>query len=113
VYRGGFVPDYRHPTMAPRKKTCGLDPLPWVRADQIESAVLTELFNTFGNASAIERAVKAASTDGDSHDQKRTKLQSQLGQVASARNQILSLIEKGLITSEPLPERAKNKRLRY
>lgn len=88
---------YRH-AMSDGGRQCTIRPRPLVRADSIESAVVRDLFNLFGNSAAIERAVNGAAPDCDKTLAKRNRLQGELDKVEKARNRILGMIEKDVIT---------------
>jgi len=90
---------YRH-AHTERARECPLDPRPWVRADKIEQAVISDLFKLFGNPAAIERAVKAAVPDCDKALKRRGLLEEELAKIDRARNRLLDLIEKDAITDE-------------
>ncbi|MFO1095952.1 MAG: recombinase family protein [Planctomycetaceae bacterium] len=47
---------YRH-AHTTRVKACTCTPRPWVRSDELEAAVVNQLFETFGNPAAVERAL--------------------------------------------------------
>jgi hypothetical protein len=88
---------YRH-AHTDRIRQCPLRPRPWVRADQIEAAVVGDLFNMLGNPAAIERAIKSAIPDCDKTMQKRQRLEDDLAKIDKARNRVLTLIEKDALT---------------
>ncbi len=77
---------------------CSLDPLPWVRADKLEAAVVRDVFNLLGNPAAIERAVKAAIPDANKAIRQRERLQADVAKIQKARDRVLSLIQKDAIT---------------
>jgi hypothetical protein len=57
---------------------CFLRPRPWVRSDDLESAVFDEIFRMFGNKPALERAMKAAIPQCDQALKRRERLQADL-----------------------------------
>jgi DNA invertase Pin-like site-specific DNA recombinase len=82
----------------PGSRPCPFDPQPWVPARAIERAVLTDLFNLFGNPAAIERAVKAAVPDCDKALKRQEHLKAELAKVERARGRVLDLIDKDALT---------------
>jgi DNA invertase Pin-like site-specific DNA recombinase len=88
---------YRH-AHTKRDRPCPLTPRPWVRADAVEASVVAELFRLYGNPVAIERAVRAAVPDCEKLLAKRQQLEADLGKVGKARERLLGLIVKGLLT---------------
>jgi DNA invertase Pin-like site-specific DNA recombinase len=88
---------YRH-AHTRRCRHCPLRPKPCIRADAIEEAVLSELFQLCGNPAMIERAVKAAIPDCDALLEKQQRLGADLDKVSKSRERLLSLIVKGTIT---------------
>tara|TARA_R110001592_G_scaffold8400_4_gene46009 strand:+ start:3478 stop:4626 length:1149 start_codon:yes stop_codon:yes gene_type:complete len=93
---------YRHRTKA-RHCNCEVTPRPYVRADQLEDAVILHLFDTFGNPKAVERAIEEATPDLKRQKEclkKIQRLNSDLAGIKKARNSILNLIEKGSLTEE-------------
>lgn len=94
----GLISYYRH-AHTERARTCSLSPRPWVRADAIESAVVRQLFDLFGNPAAIERAVKSAVPDGDKLLKRKRRLEADIAKVGQARDRILELVIKEAITT--------------
>lgn len=93
---------YRHRTRA-RHCECKVTPRPFVRADQLEDAVIRHLFDTFGNPKAVERAIEEATPDLKRRKEclkKIQRLNSDLKSIKKARDSILNLIEKGSLTEE-------------
>src|SRR5262249_32127400 len=90
---------YRH-AHAKRKRTCPLSPRPWVPADTIERAVVSDLFDMLGNPAAIERAVKAAVPDCDKALEQRRPLEDELAKVGRGRERVLGLVAKDLLTDD-------------
>jgi hypothetical protein len=88
---------YRHATHEEALK-CPLRPWPWVPARRIEAAVLEDLFELFGNPAQIERALKAAVPDCDDALKRRERLRKEHDGVQRARERILGLIRKDLIS---------------
>jgi hypothetical protein len=95
--RGNIRRYYRH-AHAPRERQCPVDPKPWVRADKIEMAVLSDLFKMVGNPAAIERAVRAAIPDCDKELRRKAQLEGALTKVDKARDRILDLVTRDAIT---------------
>lgn len=91
------VRHYNH-THAGNALNCPIRPRPWVRSDKIEEQVIRQLFDMFGNPTAIERAVKAAVPDCERALKQRERLQTELAGIDRARTRLLGLIEKDAIT---------------
>jgi DNA invertase Pin-like site-specific DNA recombinase len=89
---------YRH-THTSRKRECPLHPRPWVRADEIEEAVVRDLFCMLGNPAAIERAVKAAVPDYDDAKARRDRLQADLTKLEKARGRVVDAIADGVLSA--------------
>jgi DNA invertase Pin-like site-specific DNA recombinase len=86
---------YRH-AVTPRERQCTLPaPRPWVRADDIERAVVRDLFKMVGNPAAIERAIRSAVPDSDEALRRRAKLADDLTGIERARERLLSLVTSG------------------
>lgn len=96
---------YRHNL---RSDKCPLRPRPLVRADAIEPAVVRDLFNMFGNAAAIERAVKDGTPDRSQAMKRRDRVQVEIGKIVTARNRILTYVEKDTITDEQAEARLRD-----
>jgi hypothetical protein len=93
---------YRHSRLA-RARKCSHDPAPYVRADQLEDAVVRHLFETFGNPKAVERAIEEATPNLKKVQECRermARLTSDLANVEQSRNTILTLIERESLTVE-------------
>jgi DNA invertase Pin-like site-specific DNA recombinase len=88
---------YRH-AHHDRARACPLRPRPCVRADVIEEAVLSDLFQLYGNPAAIERAIKAAVPDCDELLDRQRRLAEDLDRIDRARERILGLVEKDALT---------------
>jgi len=70
----------------------------WVPAEELEDAVIRHLFNTYGNAAALERAIDAAVPNLDAHrqiQQRISKLDGLIQQTDQGRQRILRLVESG------------------
>jgi DNA invertase Pin-like site-specific DNA recombinase len=94
---------YCHHVVKRYKKSlcnCTIQPRPRVRAEWLESEVIHQLFNMFGNPAQIERAVRSAVPDCDSLLKRRQTVESNVERLSKARSRILSLIVKGTITDE-------------
>ncbi len=102
--RKGVIRYYRHSQYAGGAQ-CPLRPRPHIRADVIEQEVLHKLFKMFGNTKAIEAAVKSAVPNHDKVSTQRDRVQEQLDKIGKARDRVLSLIEKDLITDEQAEEK--------
>jgi site-specific DNA recombinase len=88
---------YRH-SHTETASACPVRPRPWVRADVIEKAVVAELFKTLGNPAAMERAVKAAIPDCEEALGRRQQLEDEAAKVGRARDRVLGLVAKDLLT---------------
>lgn len=74
-----------------------------VRADNLEDAVLRELFDCFGNPVAVQRAVQAAMPNLDKINQDRERLKrlaGELAKVEASRNRVVDAIADGLLTRD-------------
>jgi DNA invertase Pin-like site-specific DNA recombinase len=98
---------YRH-AHTERKRACPLRPRPWVRAQELEAAVVSDLFNLFGNPAAIERAVRAAVPDCEKLAAQQERLQAELGKIDRARKRILDLIERDALTDAQAEEKLRD-----
>jgi hypothetical protein len=97
---------YRH-CHTHRDRKCTLHPKPWVRADKLEAAVLQELFATFGNPAAIERAIKQAIPDCDHLLRKREHIEEEVGKNETAVDRILDHVAKETISQEQADRKLK------
>lgn len=89
---------YRHARRQDRVRDCSIRPRPWVRADLIEGVVVRDLFQTFANPAALERAMKSAVPDSDKLLKQRERIEGELSKLDRARGRVLNLIEKDAIT---------------
>ncbi|MGB7548071.1 MAG: recombinase family protein, partial [Terracidiphilus sp.] len=101
---------YRH-CHTERTRPCnGPEFKSWVKAEEIEDAVIRELFGCFGNPQAVKRAIEAATPNlaKIKEDQERvTKLRKMLERVKSNRARTLGLRDKELISEEVETNRLK------
>jgi DNA invertase Pin-like site-specific DNA recombinase len=86
---------YRHNTRAAQETGC---PGKWHRCDRIDREVIDRLFVMFGSPAHIERAVKSAIPQVDEALQRQGWLTIESDRVARARQQILALIAKDMLT---------------
>jgi site-specific DNA recombinase len=93
---GGRGRHYRHGY----DNDCPLRPRPAPGADDIERAVLSDLFELFGNPEAIERAVKAAVPDCEKERKRQERLKADLKKVGLAQERVVNSIAEGVITQE-------------
>jgi DNA invertase Pin-like site-specific DNA recombinase len=73
----------------------------WVPAEELEHAVFTDLFQCFGNAAAVSRAIEAATPNLDRVDElhsKKTRLEADLSKVKDKRDRLLDFIMDGTVT---------------
>jgi DNA invertase Pin-like site-specific DNA recombinase len=90
---------YRH-AHARREQECQR-PRAWVSADDLEDAVIRDLFSTFGNPAAVLRAMEEALPNPGKIQEYREckeRIEAELLKVAAARDTFLRLITKGTIT---------------
>jgi site-specific DNA recombinase len=75
----------------------------WVNADNLETAVIRDLFETFGNVQKAEEAMLAAIPDRQRMELLRGQLEqatAKLGKANAARQRILRLVAKDTVTEE-------------
>jgi hypothetical protein len=99
------VPHYSHSHHADKEgkggsRNCTAYPRPWVRADKLEQQVMLQLFQTFGNPAAIQRAIKAAVPDCDKALDRKRRLEGELDGITKARNRVLGLISRDAVTDK-------------
>lgn len=97
---------YRH-AHSERTRACSINPRPWVRADALEQTIVSHLFNTLGNPAAIERAVKAAIPEDGKARRRAERIKKEIAKIERARNRVLGLIEKDLITDEQAEQKVR------
>jgi DNA invertase Pin-like site-specific DNA recombinase len=90
---------YAHSQRYPGKD-CPLTPRPMVSAPKLEGQVVSELFRLFGNPAQIARAVKRAVPDGDKLLKRRKQLEDEVVKVERARERVLALVAKDLVSDE-------------
>ncbi|MBS0265965.1 MAG: zinc ribbon domain-containing protein, partial [Planctomycetes bacterium] len=93
---------YRH-AHTKRDHQCECKPRPWVRAEELESAVIEILFDTFGNKAAVQRAIDDATPNRDKVEaarQKMASIKAQIKKVQTGRQKILDLIADGDLSEE-------------
>jgi DNA invertase Pin-like site-specific DNA recombinase len=79
------------------------DPRALVRADELEAAVLHDLWGLFGNPQAVLRAVREATPDHDEQEENRKRqvtLRADLDEVRRARARVLRHVSKGDVSEE-------------
>jgi DNA invertase Pin-like site-specific DNA recombinase len=77
--------------------------LAWVNAQQIEDAVLAQLFECFGNPRRVAAAARAAYPDAAKLEAERTRLErltADLGKVGQQRERLVDGIADGLLSRE-------------
>jgi len=92
---------YRH-TWRPRIRSCS-DPIRRVRADDVEVAVLANLFAAFGNPAAVKAAIEQAVPDLDRARQlegRKASVLAALKKQQDGRQHILRLVLQGKTTEE-------------
>jgi hypothetical protein len=98
---------YRHPAWQPRNgkpfPECGIKAVQrvWVNAEELEEAIFWELFDTFGNPTAVQQAIEDAMPNAEHVKDFRAqqeRLRGELANVDDGRARILRLVAKGLVT---------------
>jgi len=79
---------------------CEIRPRPYVDADRIEEQVIGQLFDMFGNPTAIERAVNRAIPDCDKTRKRLSTVEDELAKVEKGRNRVVGMIAQDLLTDE-------------
>ncbi|MFH5803327.1 recombinase family protein [Alienimonas sp. DA493] len=93
---------YRHGVRDNAKK-CPLRPRPHVRGDDLEAAVIRELFDLFGNPAMVQRAIEKAQPDPDGAADLRARadrLNKRLTKLNAGRDRVLKLILDDKVTEE-------------
>jgi site-specific DNA recombinase len=83
--------------------TCCHDHGATVRADDLEEAVLADLFDLFGNPAAVQRAIDEATPNLDKLNEYRERvgrLEGQLAEVEASRQRVIRLVSRGSATEE-------------
>ena len=98
---------YRH-SNAEHDRTCpGPTTKAWIRADEVEDLVMRHLFETFGNPTAVQHAIEAATPKDDRIKQaleRQEKISGELGKVKSSIQRVVGLVAKGTIVEEDATE---------
>jgi site-specific DNA recombinase len=92
---------YRHAKLSARDRKCAGPKSFWVNANDLEDAVMRDLFSTFGNAAAVQRAVEAATPNPDRVSelrQRRDAIEGDMAKVAAATERVISAIASGTLT---------------
>ncbi len=92
---------YRHAHTA-RVRECPY-PAAWVRAEELEQVIFRQLFECFGNPTAVQRAIEQATPNLEKareYQERMTQLETDLAQVAAAREKILRLVSRELVTED-------------
>jgi DNA invertase Pin-like site-specific DNA recombinase len=92
---------YRHAHLR-RVRECPF-PRAWVRAEDLESAELWQLFDLFGNPAAVRRAVEEATPNREQIDalrNRRERLAAALANTQEAQEKVLRLMTKGVVTED-------------
>jgi len=85
---------YRHASVQ-REKECPIHPKPWVRCDELENAVMSYLFETFGNPEATRRAIEKAVPNSDKIkelQEHQKRINESLAKTKAARERILRFV---------------------
>lgn len=75
----------------------------WIPADEVENAVVRQLFETFGNPAAVERAIEAATLSDEGVIEAKADLErvrEELEKVNAGRQRVLNRVNKGTVTEE-------------
>jgi site-specific DNA recombinase len=93
---------YRHAHTS-RARACSINPRPWVRADQVETEVIRQLVELFGNPAAIERAIERAIPNQSAvrETEKRIqRLKHEMVEVEKGRDRVLDLVIRNSLNRE-------------
>jgi DNA invertase Pin-like site-specific DNA recombinase len=93
------VLNYRHPHHS-RVRACNV-PKGYINAQQIETAVIYDLYDMFGNPKAVERAIKAAiPNQGEVAElrAKQAKIEKSLANIVASKERIAEAVAKGTLT---------------
>jgi site-specific DNA recombinase len=99
---------YRH-LHAKRKRRCKSSK-GWVRAEELEDAVLRHLFNTFGNPAQLERAIERALPNLDAHrrhQERLAELDALISKEKDGRQKILKLVRRNVCGMEEAEQQLK------
>lgn len=94
---------YRHARPRGKRRLlrhCTVKPVPRVRADWLETAVVAQLFETFGNVIKIEEAIRRAVPKVGAMEKRQASLQARLDKELKSRERIISLVRKDLISED-------------
>jgi site-specific DNA recombinase len=97
---------YRHPIRMSSARTTPCDQatgVAWVNADDIEDAVLRDLFALFGNAERMRKAAEQAIPDADGVAEKRRELASkeaELKRIAAQRANVIDAVAEGTLSKD-------------
>jgi DNA invertase Pin-like site-specific DNA recombinase len=92
---------YRH-VHKRRARGCPF-PRAWIRAEDLEAAVLWQLFDLFGNPAAVQWAVEEATPNREKIDElrkRRERLAAALAKTQEAQEKFLRLMAKGVVTED-------------
>ena len=92
---------YRHAHAHRDRKCTGAEAKAWIPADAIEDKVMCHLFETFGNPSAVKRAIEAATPKDDRIKEAQMRLETvsnDLAKIEASRQRILGLVVNGTIS---------------
>lgn len=105
-HRGNLY--YRHGNRHGAKE-CTATPRPYVRADQAELAVVQLLFDLFGNAKGVERAIREAMPDSDEVNElgeRFQKLQKDLDKLDAANQRLVDAVADGTFSKEQIAKKS-------
>ena len=82
----------------------------WVQADELERAVLVQIFATVGDAAGMEAAMLKAIPDRkkiEELQEQKKLLESELSKVGASRNRVINSIAAGTISDDEAKEKIK------
>jgi len=94
---------YRHPCRNGGGKECTCRPRPWVRADELERAVLELVLDFYGNPTAVQKAMDKAIPNREKLqelDDREARIQKQLASVRKRTDQLLDAIADNTVPRE-------------
>ncbi len=97
--KGGHI-YYRHSDRDGAAK-CKVRPRPYVRADELDNAVLRHILDFYGNPKAIQKAIEDATPNKAQHDETRQRikaLETKVAQTQKRKKVVLGLILRGVIS---------------
>jgi site-specific DNA recombinase len=96
---------YRH-AVKDAGRDCPVRPRPYVRADQLEAAVLSRLLMMFGNPKELQAACKAAVPDCEALLRRKARLEAEREKVVAKRARLVDAVADGLLSKEQVRQKA-------